>query len=86
MRSYSDTITRHQAYIERCHSQVKGFEIDHAFACLLIVYGKWTVTAYFRKEHNTHTETDKSMYKALSLHGKQLLLKRDQSRSHKSAI
>ena len=44
------------------------------------------VTAHFRQEHNTHTETGKSIYKALTLCGKQLLLKRDQSRSHKSNV
>ena len=32
------------------------------------------VTAHFRQEHDTHTETGKSVYKALTLHGKQLLL------------
>ena len=33
-----------------------------------------------------YTETDKFIYKALTLHGKQLLLKHDRSRSHKSAV
>ena len=38
------------------------------------------------KNHDTHTEKGKYIYKALTLHGKQLLLKQDQSQSHKSAI
>ena len=38
------------------------------------------------KNHDTHTETDKFIYKALTLHGKEFLHKRDRSRSHKSAV
>ena len=38
------------------------------------------------KNHDSHTETGKFIYKALTLHGKQLLLKRDRSTSHKSVI
>ena len=33
-----------------------------------------------------HKETSKFIYKALTLHGKDFLVKSDQSRSHKSAI
>ena len=59
--------------------------IDHAPAWVRIVYGKGraAVTAYF---HDTHTETGKFIYKALALHDKQLFLKRDRLRSHKSAV
>ena len=38
------------------------------------------------KNHNTHTETGKFIYKALTLHGKKHLLKRDRLRSHKGVL
>ena len=36
------------------------------------------------KNHDSRTEAGKFIYKALTLHGKQLLLKRDRSRSHRA--
>ena len=38
------------------------------------------------KNHDTHTETGKFIYKALTLHGKQLFLKHNRLKSHKSAV
>ena len=38
------------------------------------------------KNHDTQTEKGKFIYKTLTLPGKQLLLKLDQSQSHKNAI
>ena len=66
---------------------LKEFENTHGphFACVLIVYGKGVRLLYISvKNHDTHTETSKFIYKALTLHGKQFLLKRDELRSHKS--
>ena len=55
----------------------------------LLAYGlymeKGVVTAYSIKNYDTYTET-KFINKALALHGKKLLLKRDRSRSHKGAV
>ena len=36
------------------------------------------------KNHNIHTERGKFIYKALTLHGKQLFLRHDSLRNHKS--
>ena len=36
--------------------------------------------------HDTHTETSKFIYKVLTLHDKEFLLKTDQSQSYKSAL
>ena len=44
------------------------------------------ILCIFVKNHNTQTETDTYIYKTLTLHGKQLLLKCDQLQSHKSAV
>ena len=55
---------------------------------LLGMYCMWKVARSLHisiKNHDTHTETCKFIYKALALHGKQLLLKRNQWRSHKGA-
>ena len=38
------------------------------------------------KNHDSHAEIGKFIYNALTLHVKQLFLRRDRSRSHKSAV
>ena len=67
----------------------RGFKnTDQPCLCLrtYCIQKRGLVTAHFHQEQDIHTETGKFMYKALTLHGKQLLFKRDRSRSHKSAI
>ena len=44
------------------------------------------VTAYFGQEHDTHTETGKFIYKALTLHDIQLLLKCDATKVQHIAL
>ena len=71
--------------------QLKGFETMHqpCPACVHTVYGKGAWSLHISiKNHDTHTETGKIIYtyKALTLHGKQLLLKHDQLRSHKNTV
>ena len=44
------------------------------------------VTVHYIKNHDTQTEIGKFIYEALTLHGKDFLLKRDQLQSHKSVI
>ena len=47
--------------------------IDHAPVCVRIEYGKGARSLHISvKNHDTHTETGKFIYKALALHGKQL--------------
>ena len=59
----------------------------HPCLCAYCIRKGGTITAHFRQEHNTHTETGKFIYKGLTLHvEKQLLIKRDRLRSHKSAV
>ena len=47
--------------------------------------GVWLLHIYIKNYH-TQTEKGKFIYKALTLPGKQLLLKCDQSQSHNSAV
>ena len=70
---------------ERCYC---GLKSSKPRPCLhtYCAQKRGVVTAHFHQEHDAHTETGKFIYKALTLYGKQLLLKHDQSRSHKSAV
>ena len=73
---------------KRVTVQVKEFEnIHQPCPCLCTVYGKGTwLLDVLVNSHDTHTKICKFVYKALTLHSKQVLLKHDQSRSQKSVV
>ena len=85
MRSNMHTITPHQAYIEKLSlwiiNKQKDLEthIDHAPACVHFVRIQEGARSLHIsiKNHDTQTEKGKFIYKALTLPGKQLLLKCD---------
>ena len=67
-----------KAYIEKV--SVKEFENTHRPRPYLGTYCIWKGARSLHisvENHDTHTETGKFICKALALHGKQLLLKRD---------
>ena len=70
-------------------NQAKGFGNTHRLCPYLHMFRmKEGMQSLHISIENYDTQTDKNkfIYKALTLPGKQLLLKCDQSRSHKSAV
>ena len=75
---YYTTPSIHRKGVTVDYNQVKYVFENATRLCTYCIQERGIITAHFCQEHDTHTtETGKLTYKALTLHGRQLLFKRD---------